>query len=131
MIKDIWINGIKSTEIFGPSGYEVTYEKVTGPNSGTMQGGLEVEDVIAKRAVVTLPMMPITEEQASAFIGNVYGHQYATVKFFDLKTRDYITKSCIYEEIKSKHLLTSVDGHDYWYCGTFVFRDREGETWDS
>ena len=130
MIKDIWINGKKSTEIFGPAGYEVTYEKVLGPNSGTMQSGLEVEDVIAVRAVITLPMMPITEEKAAEFVTNVYGSKYATVRFFDLKTRGYITKSCIYDEIKSKHLLTSVDGNDYWYCGAFVFRDREGEEWD-
>lgn len=127
MRKEIEINGIDTTDICGPAGYEVTYEKVIGPNSGIMMNGLEVEDVIAIRAVIKHPLLPTTEEKAAAFLENVYGSPYAQVRFYDLKSMSYKTVSCIYEEIQSRHLLTSIDGNDYWYLGTFVFRDREGE----
>lgn len=131
MRKRLWVNDKEFTDITGPAKYNVTYEIVEGPNSGFMQSGLEVKDAKGTRPVNTVPMMPATEERAAEFIAEVCSRKYAKVKFFDLKTRDYITKSCIYDEIKSEHLLTSVDGHDYWYCGAFVFRTQECETWDS
>lgn len=130
MKKNIIINGKDRTDLCGPAGYEVTYLEESGPNGGTMQSGLQEKDVICVRARVVYPLMPTREEDAGELLADLYSSKYADVTFFDLKSQSYRTSSCIYDEVNSKHLLSSVDGHDYWYCGTLIFTDRRGERRD-
>lgn len=125
MKKDIIINGIDRTGITAGHGYSVTYIKVHGGNGGTMLTGKEVEDVLAKKARISMPLFPTSLEDAEDLIADIYANDYATVYFYDLKSNAYKTSECIYEEIEAKPLLQSIDGHDYWYCGRLMFTERE------
>lgn len=125
MKKDIIINGIDRTGITAGHGYSVKYVKVHGNNGGTMLAGNTVEDVLTKKARITMPLYPTTLEEAEDMIADIYGNDYATVQFYDLKSKAYKTSECIYEEIEAKPLLLSVDGNDYWYCGELIFTELE------
>lgn len=124
MKKTIKINGTDRTDITAGLGYSVSYVKVHGNNGGTMIDGSETEDVLAVKAVVSVPLLPTTIEEAEEIIADVYSDTYAEVYFYDLLTGNYKTSSCIYEDISAVPLLSSIDGNDYWYCGTLNFTER-------
>lgn len=125
MNKEIKINDIDCSTIFTRYGYSVSYTKVLGDAGGTMLDGSVTEDVIAVRPVISLTFMPCTEDALSAFVAELYKHEYAQVYYYDLRTGEYTTIEAIYSEISATHRLTGTDGNDYWFAGTITFEGRE------
>lgn len=122
--KTIQINGTDYTAYFPPSGYEVTYEKVSGQNEGLMLDGSYEEDILAIKAVVSSPLMPLTEEQQSNFLQNVLSDDYATVYYFDPRMNAYRSAVMRYEVGTTKHRGTGADENEYWTGLTVKFTDR-------
>ena len=116
--KTIKINNVDRTALFTPYGYSVTYKKVMGSNGGVMQDGSTIEDVIAIKAVITLPCMPLKENQFYSLLASLYGSKYAELHYFDPRTNAYRTIECIYAEVSGTHRITNVYGQEIWTSGS-------------
>ena len=124
MKKEISINGVDCSSLFMRYGYTTDYKKIHGANGGTMLDGSTTEDVIAVKAVISLSFMPQTEEALSAFLSSLYGSDYATVRYFDIKEGDYRTIEAIYSEMNVKHLMTNIYDNEMWQPGTMTLTER-------
>lgn len=122
--KTMQVNGTDYTSFFPPSGYEVSYIKVKGNNEGTMLNGAYTEDIIAIKAVVSSPLMPLTEAQQSQFIQDVLSDDYASVYYFDPRKNTYRTAVMQYEIKPMKHRGTGADNNEYWTGLAVTFTDR-------
>lgn len=126
MRKNIWINGTDRTEITTEYGYSVLYVKRTGGNGGTVLSGKIIEDVLANKAKITVPLLPLREEQYRELLRDIYSGTYAEVMFFDPKADGdgYRIAEFIYDEISAQHIMESIDGNDYWIVPPLVFEER-------
>ena len=122
--KNIYINGTDYTAYFPPSGYEVSYEKVSGQNEGLMLDGSYEEDTLAIKAVVSSPLMPLTEKQQSKIVSDILSDDYASVYYFDPRKNAYRSAVMRYEIGTTKHRGTGADGNEYWTGLTVKFTDR-------
>lgn len=122
--KRITINGTDYTDYFTRVGYSVQYESVQGNNAGQMLDGSYTEDEIKIRAIVTLPCMPLNEEQMSKILQEVYASPYHQVEYFDPKTGGYVT-----EEMRRSISTQTYKGHGsndkaYWTGTVITFTTR-------
>lgn len=124
MKKEITINGVECSSLFVRFGYAIDYKKIYGANGGTMLDGSTTEDVVAVKAVISLTFIPQAEEALSAFLSSLYGSEYATVRYFDLKTGDYRTIEALYSEMNVKHLMTNIYDEEVWQPGTITLTER-------
>ena len=122
--KTIQLNGVDFTAFFPPEGYEVEYIKVTGSNEGTMLDGSYTEDVLAIKAVVSSPLMPLTEEQQSLFLQTIQSRDYASVYYFDPKKNAYRKPDMQYQIERMRHRGTGANGSEYWTGLAVTFTDR-------
>ena len=122
--KTIQINGTDYSEYFPPSGYEVSYIKVKGNNEGLMLDGSYTEDILAIKAVVSSPLMPLTEAQQSAFLQDVLSDDYVTVYYFDPRKNAYRSAVMQYEVNPTKHRGTGANNNEYWTGLAVTFTDR-------
>lgn len=122
--KTIQINGTDYTDYFPPEGYKVQYTKVTGQNEGLMLDGSYTEDILAIKAVVSSPLMPLTEAQQSKLLQDLLSEDYATVYYFDPRRNAYRSAVMQYEIEASKHRGTGADGKEYWTGMAVTFTDR-------
>lgn len=122
--KRLKINGTDYSGYFTRTGYSVGYESVQGSNAGQMLDGTYTEDELKIRTVVTLNCMPLTQEQLSALLNEVYGRVYHMVEYFDPKTNGYR------EEEMRRHVTTQTyrgfgaGGDEYWTRTSVTFTSR-------
>ena len=122
--KTIQINGTDYTSYFPQRGYEVTYTKVHGSNEGVMLDGSYTEDTIAVKAVVSSPLLPLTADQQSAFLADLFSDDYATVYYFDPKKNAYRTAVMLYEVQSTQYRGYGGTAHEYWTGLAVTFTDR-------
>lgn len=122
--KTIQINGTDYTAYFPPAGYDVSYEKVKGQNEGLMLDGSYEEDVIAIKAVIFSPLMPLAEDLQSRFLQDLMSDDYASVYYFEPKLNAYRSAVMLYEIGTTKHRGTGADGNEYWTGLTVKFTDK-------
>ena len=122
--KTIQINGTDFTAYFPEAGYQVNYIKESGTNEGLMLDGSYTEDVIAVKAVVSSPLLPLTEEHQSSFLQTLYSDDYAGVYYFDPRKNDYRSAVMRYEINPMKHRGNGTDGNEYWTGLAVTFTDR-------
>lgn len=122
--KTIQINGTDYTSYFPAAGYEVTYTKTKGNNEGTMLNGAYTEDIIAVKAVVSSPLIPLTEEQQSRFIQDLLSDDYAAVYYFDPRKNAYRTAVMQYDITTTVYRGLGADENDYWTGLAVTFTDR-------
>ena len=124
MQKEIHINGTNRTSLFTKYGYAVGYKKIRGRNGGTMLDGSTTEDIIAIKAVVTLPLMPLSEEQLNELIADIYGGDYVTLYYFDIRTNAYIEAEFMYSEITGRHIMQNAFDTEMWLAGSLTLTER-------
>lgn len=124
MKKDLYVNGVNSSDILPEAGYSVIYDKVTGQNGGLMLDGTEEEDLLAIKAVCSFPLMPLNERKQSAFLQNLMSDKYATIYYFDPRQNAYRTAVMKWTLTETKHRGQGADGNEYWTGLTVTFRDR-------
>jgi len=122
--KRIQINGTDYTSYFPQCGYDVSYTKIKGQNEGLMLDGSYTEDILAIKAVVSSPLIPLNEKQQSKFLNDVLKDDYATVYYFDPRKNAYRTAIMQYEIKTTKHRGTGADGKEYWTGLAVEFTDR-------
>ena len=122
--KTIKINGTDYTSMFTRYGYTVGYRKVLGPNGGRTLDSTEYEDLVALKAEITLLFMPEKESDLETLLTALYGSDYAELYYFDPRAGTYRTVPVIVGETDHRHTMKSVDGNEYWTCGTITLRER-------
>lgn len=122
--KRIVINGTDYTDFFTKLGYTVQYESVQGNNAGLMLDGSYTEDELKVRAIVTLPCMPLNEEQLGEILREVYSSSYHRVEFFDPKSNGYKTEEMRRNVSRQKYRGRGADGVEYWTGTVITFTTR-------
>ena len=112
--KDFRINDVVVSSLFTRYGYSVSYEKVTGPNSGFMQDGSYVEDVLRWRAVVSLKVIPLNETQLSFLLNTILPSTYIRLYYFDPMNNDYREEYFTIEGQPMTFRGQGADGNNYW-----------------
>lgn len=125
MQKPIKINQVDVSEMFRKYGYYVEEIKVTGPNSGTMINGDEVEDILQIRDNIYLPLMPLTEQQNAALMSLLRESQYVTITYYSPTWCEVRTTECIREPATVKHLMQSPNGKEYFFGDAVLLRERK------
>lgn len=118
MKKNIVINGINFTDLFTPTGYAVSYQKIKGKNARYMLDGSYMDDVLAVKAIVTCVCMPTSEEKLSQLL-SVLSETYVYVYYFDLRQNAYRTAEMMPSDPSQQYRGTGTNALDYW-TGTVV-----------
>lgn len=113
MAKTVKMNNSTVTSYFVPKGMKVSYKKVLGENGGTMLSGDRVEDVLAWKAVVTLPCMPLTETQQADFLTKAQSDD-PTLYYFDPKAKAYRTIHYMATIKETVYRGAGGTGTEYW-----------------
>lgn len=124
MQKSIKINGVNYTSYVTKYGYSVAYRKVDGGAGGTMLTGETTVDVLAIKAVITVPLMPLFESQLNAIISDVLSVDYPTLYYYDPRTNAYRTISTILDEPEMRHVGMNVYNNEIWLSGTLTFTEK-------
>lgn len=114
MSKIIKINGIDFTNMFTPYGYSVGYEPIQGNYGGLMLDGSYTEDEIARKAVITLPVMPLKESDVSALLQAIYSDKYVSLYYFDPLSGSYLDITARRNKSEQKYRGFGPDGNEYW-----------------
>lgn len=113
MAKTIKMNNVTVTSYFVPRGMKVTYQKVLGENGGTMLNGDLVEDVLAWKAKVSIPCMPLTEAQMADFLTKATA-DHPTLYYFDPRTNGYRTIHYMADVSEATFRGAGGTGTEYW-----------------
>lgn len=101
----------------------VTYIKREGVNGGMMLDGSMMVDVIAYKAVLTVPLNPMTAGEQSALLDAVCA-DYVNVRYFDVKTNAYRTAQFI-PTIGTTSAVILRAGSAKWFSGLAItFEER-------
>lgn len=122
MAKTVKMNNSDVTSYFVPKGMKVTYKKILGENGGTMQNGDIVEDVLAWKAVVTLPCLPLTETQQADFLTKAMSDN-PLLYYFDPRANGY--RKIHYKADVSKATYRGAGGTGVEYWTGFVLTAEE------
>lgn len=123
-MKTLMINGTDYSAFFSSEGYKVQYTEVKGKNEGLLLNGSYEKDVIAVKAVVTVPLVPMTEEQVSNLLQNVFSATYASVYYFDLRMNAYRSAVMMYETGEIQYCGRGANNNEYWKGPALVFTDK-------
>ena len=124
MQKEIRINNHDYTSLVTRYGYTVNYTKVDGGQGGTMLDGSTTVDVLAIKAVVTVPLMPLFESQLFEVISDALSSDYPTLYYYDPRTADYRAIETIMSEPEMRHVGQSITDAEIWLAGTLTFTER-------
>ena len=113
MAKTVKMNNVDVTSYFVPRGMKVTYVKVLGENGGTMLNGDLLEDVLAWKAKVTIPCMPLTETQQADFLTKATA-DHPTLYYFDPRRNAYRTIHYMADVAEATYKGKGGTNVDYW-----------------
>lgn len=123
MAKPFKLNGIDMSTYFTRYGYTVAYKSIKGDLAGYMLDGSYTDDVLARKAVVTLICMPQTDAQMSILLQAIM-QDYVTLEYFDPKISGMRTATFMPSEPEQKYRGTGADGNDYWTGTKVVFTEK-------
>lgn len=89
-----------------------------------MQNGDYTEDEIALKAVIRLTCLPLNEIQLSHILTTIYSRKYATVTYFDPKTRANRTIEARRSISEQKYAGYGPNGYEFWVGMEITFRER-------
>ena len=123
--KNLTYKGTDISSFYPASGYSVAYQKRIGNNSFVSINGVETEDVVAVKAIVTVPIMPLTSARAAQLNALLFsGDTHGNLVYFDPAANDYRTIDAIPSEASGKYAGVGADGKDYWVFDAIEFRER-------
>lgn len=123
MRKNIKFNDIDFTSYFTPTGYQVSYKKIKGPNEGYMLDGSFTDDVLAVKSVITLTCMPLSEEQLTTLLQQLYS-DVLNVYFFDPKIGDYRTCEMAFDPPVVRNRGRGTNEVEYWTGAILVMTEK-------
>jgi len=126
-MKLIHINGIDCTSMFKDAGYSVGEKKILGNNSAITISGVQLEDVLALKDTLSLPLECLSETDVCrlmSLIRNSSIAPYTEIYYFSTNYNQYRSAIFIREEITNKHKFTSNKGVDYYEENTLNFVEQ-------
>ena len=125
MQNPISVNSRDISNIVTRYGYMVSYTRVDGGSGGTMLDGSTTVDVIAVKAIITVPLMPLMESQLNSLLDSLYANDYVTVTYYDPRANATRTIQCIMtEDVESKHAGQNAFSNEIWLSGVLTFTER-------
>lgn len=124
MQKEIHINDTDYTSLVTRYGYSVSYTKIDGGQGGVMLDGSTTVDVLAIKAVITVPLMPLFGSQLNQIIADVLSVDYPTLYYFDPRLNDYRQVETIMSEPQMQHVGMNAFENEIWLAGTLTFTER-------
>lgn len=118
------INGVDYTAYFPDVGYTVEYVKRTGSNGGMLQSGEMEEDLLDRKAVVTFPCVPLTDEKTSKILSAAFDDVYALLEYYDPWRRERRLIMAIVDVSEQRYRGFGSDGNPYWTGLTFTFTEK-------
>lgn len=120
--RDLILNGVNLKPYIANPGYSVEYVLVTGNNGGTMRGGTRVEDILARKAKITVTVNPLHVVDMyrlllTAFPGGYYSGARSpfSLSYFDPLEGDYRTVSILHPRMEPvTYLGWGTDEKEYW-----------------
>ncbi len=85
-MKTLIVDGVNYSTFLAMYGYTVGYNKIIGPNTCTTLDGKTHDDIIAEKAVVTVSLRPLNEDNLSIVL-NAQSKKSVVVTYFDTKTQ--------------------------------------------
>lgn len=85
-MKTLIVDGVNYAPFLALYGYAVGYKKTEGPNTCTTLDGKIHEDIIAEKAIVTVSLRPLNEDNLSIIL-NAQSKKFVVVSYFDTKTK--------------------------------------------
>lgn len=114
MSKTIKLNGVDFTKMFTSVGYYVTYRSVQGNNGGVMLDGSTMEDELAVKSDVHLPVMPLNEADVGELLSVLYQEPYVTMYYYDPRFKSYRETRFRRNSAEQKYRGFGTDGKEYW-----------------
>ena len=112
--KSIRIGTVDFTSFFTQVGYQVEYIKRLGNQGGLLQDGSMEEDLLDRKAVVTLPCYPLNEDQISELLSALFEDHYPAVEYYDPWMKDYRRVYAIVDTSRLSYRGHGADGNSYW-----------------
>lgn len=120
---NIEIAGIDFTNEAQRYGMSVQYTKREGNNGGIMMDGSLTVDILAWKAVITLPFNPMPADKQSQLMKAV-ANSYVMVKYFDPMENKYATKE-FNADFGTTHVTLFASDGARWFEGlTIVLTER-------
>lgn len=85
-MKTLIVDGVNYAPFLAMYGYAVGYNKTKGPNTCTTLDGKTHEDILAEKAIVTVSLRPLNEDNLSIIL-NSQSKKLVVVTYFDTKTK--------------------------------------------
>ncbi|MBR4855128.1 MAG: hypothetical protein IKU94_00690 [Bacteroidaceae bacterium] len=124
MAKTIKLNNVDFTEMFTKYGYSVSYTSVQGNQGGIMKDGSYMEDELAVKAIVTIPCLPLNEEQLAAVLTAVYSGPYVSLYYYDPRSGGYRDIIARRNKVDQKYKGTGSDGREYWVGTVLTLQEK-------
>lgn len=127
MAKYFKINGKDFTRFFVPYNlHMISYEPVNGSNAGYMLDGTEYTDEIKVNTSVSIPCMPLKEEQLTELLMELYKNEYVDFEYYEPRIGDYRIISAK-RSITQATFLGELPGGDYYKGMTVTFKERKSD----
>lgn len=119
------INGEDFTSYFLPyTPHNISYKPIIGQNGGVMLSGVEYVDEIRINSVITLPCMPLTDEQTEHLLKTLYAAPYVELEYFEPRIGDYRTISAK-RSVPTMQYVGGLVGGDYNKGIVVTFEERD------
>lgn len=127
MAKEIRINGTDFTRMFKDKGYVVGEKKILGDNGGVTLAGTQLEDVLAIKDTITLPLECLSESDVASLMRNIRNSPmapYVELYYYSTNYDQYRSVICLRDEITNTHRFTSNHGVDYYEENSLSFVEQ-------
>lgn len=119
------INGEDFTSYFLPyTPHNISYKPITGQNGGLMLSGVEYVDEIRINSVITLPCMPLTDEQTEHLLRTLYAAPYVDLEYYEPRIGGYRTISAK-RSVSTMQYVGGLVGGDYNKGIVVTFEERD------
>lgn len=123
-MKKIIVNAEDFSVYMPPFGdYDAEPVKVSGNYGGYMLSGEYEEDTLAIKWRVTMPLRPLTDEEAAVILNNLRSGKYVSLSFYDPERGDMRETEATYRLPKMRRRSGLVGGAR-WFAGSLEFEER-------
>lgn len=114
------VNGV---ELPDPSDLKVNISDLSSEESGRLQNGEMVKDLVARKIQIDVSWNTLTWEQTSIILSSVEQSIFLTVVYPDPKVGSYQTKT-FYVGDRSAPAVWLANGKEYWGGVSFTFIEK-------
>ena len=111
----LYINSVDFSAYAHKRGYEIEYESREGKNSGLLQDGTQVVDLLARKPVITWTLNDLPSDKLAQLL-TICEDRYVSVTYFDARSNADAT-GVFYPTISKQSLVLTTPGGVKWFTG--------------